>query len=138
MKDESRSNVDDNYRPIKCLPVLWKAVTGIIGDEMYRHMEDQAILPDEQKACKKNSCGTKDQLLMDKTILKNCKRRHTNLAAAWIDDRKAYDMIPNSWVTECLEMIGAASNTRPFVQKTMPLWRTKLIAGNQELEEVKI
>ena len=68
--------------------------------------------------------------MIDKTILKNCKRRHTNLAVAWIDYHKAYDMTPHSCITECLEMIGAASRIRSFVQKTTPLWRTKLIAGD--------
>ena len=47
-KDEPRSNVVDNYRPITCLPVLWKVLTGIIGYEMYLRMEDQAIFLDEQ------------------------------------------------------------------------------------------
>ena len=57
---------------------------------------------------------------------------------AWIDYRKAHNMIPHSWITECMEMTGAASNIRSFVQKTMPHWRTKLIVRNQELGEVKI
>ena len=82
MKGEYRCKVVDNYRPITHLPVLWKVLTGIIGDEMYRHMEDQAIFPDEQKGCKRKSRGTKDQLMIDKTILKNFKRRHSNLAVA--------------------------------------------------------
>ena len=53
-------------------------------------------LPWEQKECRKGSRGTNDQLLIDKTIVKDCKRQLTSLAVAWIDYRKAYDMVPHS------------------------------------------
>ena len=32
--------------------------------------------------------------------------RKKNLAVAWIDYKKAYDMVPHSWVVECLDMVG--------------------------------
>ena len=38
------------------------------------------LFPDEQKGCKKRSRGTKDQLIIDKTVLKDCRIRKTNLA----------------------------------------------------------
>lgn len=44
------------------------------------------ILLDEQKG----SRGTKGQLLMDETLLKDCKRRKINVAMAWIDYKKIY------------------------------------------------
>ena len=31
---------------------------------------------------------------------------------AWIDYRKAYDLVPRSWVNECMEMFGIAENLR--------------------------
>ena len=37
-------------------------------------------LPSEQKECHKGSHRTKDQMLIDKKVLRDCKRRHTNLA----------------------------------------------------------
>ena len=36
--------------------------------------------------------------MIDGTVLKDCKKRHTNLSMAWIDYRKAYDFVPHSWV----------------------------------------
>ena len=59
---------------------------------MYTHLE--GILPEKQQEYRRRSRGTKDQLLIDKAILEDCKRRHTNLAMAWIDYRNAYDMVP--------------------------------------------
>ena len=57
-------------------------MTEILAENMYSHLERENILPSEQKGCRKGSCGTKDQLLIDKTVLRDCKKRHTNLAMA--------------------------------------------------------
>ena len=64
---------------------MWKLFTGLIAEEMYNYLEQEKILPDEQKGCKRGSRGTKDQLLIDKTVLKECKKRQTNLCMGWID-----------------------------------------------------
>ena len=45
-------------------------------------LEEEKILPEEQKRCQRKSGGTKDQLLLDKAVLRGCKRRSTNLAMA--------------------------------------------------------
>ena len=118
------NNNNNNFRPISCLPLMWKLMTGVIAEVMYKHLE--GILPEEQKGCRRRSRGTKDQLLIDKAILKDCKRRHTNLAMAWIDYRKAYDMVPHSWIGECLEMFGIAVNVRQFLLSSMKKWKTLL------------
>ena len=78
-KDPRKDNTADNYRPITCLPLIWKLLTGGIAEEMYNYLEREKILPEEQKGCKRGSRGTKDQLLIDNTVLKDCKRKHTNL-----------------------------------------------------------
>ena len=65
---------------------------------MYNYLEQEKELPEEQKGSKRESRGTKDQLLIDKAVLKDCKKRHTNLSVAWIDNRKAYDLVPDSRV----------------------------------------
>ena len=64
---------------------VWKLLTGIIAEEMYNYLERENLLPEEQKGCKRGSRGTKDQLLINKTVLRDCKKRHTNLATSWID-----------------------------------------------------
>jgi len=33
---------------------------------------------------------------------------------AWIDYRKAYDMIPHSWIAECLELFRIADLTQNY------------------------
>ena len=100
-KDPQKGNTADNYQPITSLPLMWKLLTGVIAEEMYNYLEREKILQEEQKGHKRGSCGTKDQLLIDKTVLKDCKKRHTNLFIAWIRYRKAHDLVPHSWVNEC-------------------------------------
>jgi len=65
----------------------------------------EEILPQEQKGCRMRSRGTKEQVLIDKVqvIFKDCKNRHTNLAMTWVDYRKAYDMLPCSWILDKVE-----------------------------------
>ena len=51
-------------------------------------------------------------LLIDKAILKNSKKRHI-LALALSDYRKVYDMrIPHSWIVKCLEIFEIAENVK--------------------------
>ena len=55
-----------------------------------RPIISSSLLPDEQKGCRRGGRGTKDQLLIDKMIMKNCKRRQIGLGMAWVDYKKAY------------------------------------------------
>ena len=49
LKDPSKGSAVDNYRPISCLPLMWKLMTGVIAEAMYEHLEE--ILPEKQKGC---------------------------------------------------------------------------------------
>ena len=68
--DPAKGNSVENFRPITCLPLMWKLLTGIISEDMYCFMENENLLPEEQKGCRRKSRGTKDQLLIDKAMLK--------------------------------------------------------------------
>ena len=137
-KDPAKGNAVENYRPITCLPLMWKLLTGMIAEEMYTYLERENILPEEQKGCRRGSRGTKDQLLVDKTVLRDCRRRHTNLAMAWIDYKKAYDFVPHSWISECMEMFGIAENVRNFLQRSMGQWKLSLTSNGEDLGTVDV
>ena len=136
LKEKSKGNKVNNYRPITCLPLMWKLITGIVADEIYNHLEENELLPEEQKGCHRNSTGTKDQLLIDKVAMKNCRRRKFVLNMAWIDCRKAYDMVPHSWIKK--SMCGVTDNICHFLSNSMESWQTILISGNEELAWVNI
>ena len=54
-KDAVKGTQADNYRPITCLPIMWKLLTGIIREKLYQHLERNGMLADEQKGCRKRS-----------------------------------------------------------------------------------
>ena len=137
-KDVTKGNSVGNYRPMSCLPIMWKLFTGIMSDYLYNFLEKEKLLPEEQKGNRRKTRGTKDQLLIDKAVLKDCKRRHTNLAMAWIDYRKAYDMIPHSWIRECLKLFGVADNIKRILSSCMKNWKLELTSSGVSLGEVNI
>ena len=137
-KDPAKGNDSSNYRPITCLPLAWKILTGIIEEETYTFLEQRSLLPEEQKGCRKGSRGTGDLLYIDRMLLQEVKRRNKNLAMAWIDYRKAYDLVPHSWILECLENLGVNEEIRRIVKESMKSWKVELTYGNDVLGEVKI
>ena len=137
-KDPAKGNDPSNYRPITCLPLAWKILTGIIAEETYTFLEQRSLLPEEQKGCRKGSRGTGDLLYIDRMLLQEVKRRNKNLAMAWIDYRKAYDLVPHSWILECLENLGVNEEIGRIVKESMKSWKVELTYGNDVLGEVKI
>jgi len=71
-----------NYRPVTCLPTIYKLMTSIISRHMQKYMDDENLMQKEQKGCCSGSKGRKDQLLISKAILQECKRRKKNLCMA--------------------------------------------------------
>ena len=138
LKDKTKGNLVSNFRPITCLPVMWKLFTGMLAEEIYEHLDLENLLPDEQKGCRRNSRGTKDQLIIDKMVQKNCKRRLTNLCMAWIDYKKAYDMVPHSWISKCLDMFKVADNVKEIINRSMNEWSVQLTSAGKNLGEVNI
>ena len=51
-----------NYRPITCLPIIYKILTNIITNRMKHQIETNQIVPNEEKGCFKATYGTIDQL----------------------------------------------------------------------------
>ena len=49
MKDSKNGTEVGNYRPIVCLNLIWKLLTGIISDKTYDHLEKNRLLPQEHK-----------------------------------------------------------------------------------------
>ena len=134
-KDTAKGAQASNYRPIA---MMRKLLTGVMGEKLYHHLERNELLTDEQKGCRKGFRGSKDQLLVDKAILKYCRRRLTNLSMAWIHYKKAYDMVPHSRILKCLEMVGVAKNMISIISNSMMNWKTVLTSGGMALGQVDI
>lgn len=137
-KDPAKGTVAGNYRPIACLPLMWKLLTGIFAEKTYDHLDSSGLLPEEQKGCRKKSKGTKDQLLIDKAALKDARLKKRCLSMAWIDYRKAYDMIPHPWIIKVMSLTKVAGNLERFVANSMSAWKTNLACNGESLGSVKI
>ena len=122
----SETNNPKNYRPITCLPTTYKILTSILSERTYKHLLNNDLFPSEQKGCKKNSYGCKDQLLINKMILQNCKNQKRSLSTAWIDYRKAFDSVPHSWILKSMELTKLSPTLINFMKLTMSNWKTDL------------
>ena len=57
---------------------------------------------------------------------------------AWIDYKKAYDMLPQSWILHCLKMYKISHEVINFIEQTMKTWRVELTAGGRSIAETKM
>ena len=113
-----------NYQPITCVTTVYETLAGIVARRI-SHMEEQNLLPTEQKGCFLGSKGCKDQLI-SKAIYEDCKRRNKNFSIAWIDYQKAFDSVPHSWVEKSVELVGVNSKIVRFCKFSVGKWNTKL------------
>ena len=103
-KDPLKGTAQNKYRSITYLPMMWKILTAQIREEIYDSLTSHGLFPEEQKGCCKGSRGTGELLCTDQHILNDSKTRRKNLTMAWIDYKKANDMVPQSWIINCLKM----------------------------------
>jgi len=129
-----------NYRPITCLPTLYKIITSLITQKIESHLTQYNIMTKEQKCCRKQSQGCKEQLIIDSTILKQAEQQRKNLYTCYIDYKKAFDSVPHSWLRQVLEIYKVPDTLIHFLTHMMNTWRTKihLHTDTQQIETEKI
>ena len=74
-KDSKKGTEVGNYRPTACLNLIWKLLTEILSDKTYDSLEENRLLPEEQKGRRRKCQETEDQLAKDRCILQNCRKR---------------------------------------------------------------
>ena len=52
--------------------------------------------------------------------------------------KKAYDMVPHSWIIETLQLFGIVTNVIELIKSSMSNWSTNLFCNNTLLGNVKI
>ena len=119
-----------NHRPATCLTTTYKILTSTITERMYIFLEENSILPQEQKGCKRNSYGCKDQLLINKMILENCRKKNRNLSTAWIDYKKAFVSVPHEWILKAIELYKISPIISNFLRTSMTKWQTRLLLSH--------
>ena len=115
-KDPSKRTVHSSYRLITCLS---KILTAQIREEIYYSLTSRGLFPEEQKGCRKESKSTAGLLYIDQHILNESKTRQKNLAMDWIDNKKVYDMVPQSRIINCFKMYKISHEVINFMEKTI-------------------
>ena len=82
-----------------------------------RLLTRHGLFPHEQIGYHKGSKGTGELVCIDQHILNESKRRRKNLVMSWIDNKKAYDILPPNWIINCLQ-IYKISDDISFIEKT--------------------
>ena len=118
-KGRSKGTYQNNYRLITCLPLMWKISIAQIREDIYYSLTSHGLFSDEQKGCRKGSRGIAELLYIDQHILNEFKSRRKNLAMAWINYKKAYDIAPQSWIINGLKMYKIPHKIINFIEKTM-------------------
>jgi hypothetical protein len=124
-KDTDKIN-HSKYRPITCLPTLYKIPTACIGHQIYLHCENNNIIAEEQKGCRKLSQGCKEQLLIDSTVTEQAKHQKRYLNTAYIDYTKAFDSVPHAWLLRVLALYKMNQTLMKFLSCVMKKCKTTL------------
>ena len=95
---------------------MWKILTAQIREKIYYSLTSHGLFPDEQKGCCQGSRSTAELLYIDQHILNESKTRRKNLPMAWIDYKKAYYMVPQSWIIHCLKMYKISHEVINFIE----------------------
>ena len=70
--------------------------------------------------------GTVDQLLVDNAIMDEVRNSKRNLAVAFYDYQKAYDMARHDWMLRVYEWMGIPASILNVLNKLMSGWKTRL------------
>lgn len=102
---EGEVNPDpQKYKPITCLPTVYKIFTTILARSITQHIKQNNLLAYEQNGCKKNARGCKELLAIDVITGEQARRKKRNISIAWIDYKKAFDSVPHSWLLRVLDI----------------------------------
>ena len=124
-KTEDLSN-ERNYRPITCLNTCYKIFTGMIGSYMKEHADRNNIWDRSQMGTCSGVLGTVDQLIIDNNIMDEVRNQQRNLAVAFYDYQKAYDMVRHDWMLRVYKWMGVPAKVVNVINKLMEGWKTRL------------
>ena len=114
------------YRPIICLCTIYKIYTTYIAEKIYKHLQTNKLLAEEQKGCIKNTYGCKEQLIIDSVVLEQAHKYNRNFYIAYIGYRKAFDSVSHCWVIRVLEMYKTDALIINSLQQVIKMWTATL------------
>ena len=98
----------------------------MIGKYMKEHAERNNIWDRSQLGTCSGVLGTVDQLLIDAAIIDEVRNQQRNLAVAFYDYQKAYDMVQHDWIIRVYRWMGIQEKVVKVLIKLMKGWKTRL------------
>ena len=77
---KEKGKATSNYRPITCLPLVWKLLTGVIANVIYGFLDTNLLLPQELKRLRRKSRGMNDLLFNGKMMKRSNEKIRRFLA----------------------------------------------------------
>ena len=105
---------------------MYKLYTCCINEFLIDHIHKNNIITQEQAAEKKGVWGTVEQLLINKSIVKETRSMRRNLVTVWLDYRKAFDSILHHWLLEALRLAKIPQHLMTAIKNLTEFWYTIL------------
>ena len=64
--------------------------------------------------------------MIDRMVMKDCRRGHRNLNMAWVDVRKAYDTVDHKWLAESMDVHRFLYWLCRVIRQLLKSWNTKI------------
>ena len=90
------------------------------------HCETDNIITPEQAGGMKKVWGTTEQLLLNKSVLKEIRNKKRNLYTIWLDYRKAFDSATHEWLLYTLKLAQVPENLIVAKRELTKVCKTKL------------
>ena len=97
---------------------MYKLLTSMNAEEMNGFLENEQTAWKDYRRTNglfKVGLWDKGQTIVQQKVLKDCKRRKTNIAMAWNDYNKVYKKVFHSWNIESFEMFWIVEYIKKFI-----------------------
>ena len=109
-----------------CLNTSYKLLTGLVVKYMRKHTIENNILDEWQLGAVVGVLGIVDQLIVDKSIMKEVKTYHCNLVATFCDYKKAYNKVHHDWMLRVYKWIRMPDNLIRLLSSIIRKQKTRL------------
>ena len=127
-----------NYRPVSNLPFISKIVEKAVVDQLLRHCEENALLPDCQSAYRRFSSTETALLKVQNDILLNMDKQEVTLLVL-LDLSAAFDTVDHSLLLNTLERdFGVTDTARLWFQSYLSERKQCIVIENNLSDEFNL
>ena len=103
-EDTLKGTTPNNYGLITCLLTIWKILTAQMRKRFTTRKQAADFSLTKRKDAIKDPEAPENYSKLISTYSTTVRANRKNLAVVWINYKKTYDMVPQSWIINCLKM----------------------------------